>query len=148
MHLRHLASVFAGLVLLASAASAETHNVMVQNFEFVPANLVINEGDTVHWQLVSGTHTVTSGSGCTADGAFDSGVLGGSGFDQTFSTTGTVDYHCSISTHCASLGMEGSIEVVAASGVAAPAGGAGLALVVAVAAALGGAVMLRRRALA
>ena len=149
MRFGYLGCFLMGLVALASSVSATTHTVLVQNFEFVPADITIVEGDTVHWELVSGTHTVTSGSGCTSDGGFDSGLLGGAGFDQTFSTAGTTEYFCAISTHCASLGMEGSVEVVAAGGgTSAPAGGIGLLLVSLVAAASGGVMVLRRRALA
>ncbi|HEY3294474.1 MAG TPA: T9SS type A sorting domain-containing protein [bacterium] len=58
--LHRLRWVFACLaaVLIAMPALAAIDSVVVQNFSFTPANLTINEGDTVVWHNISGFHNV------------------------------------------------------------------------------------------
>ena len=41
-------------------ASAVIRNVMVQNFQFSPASMAVNVGDTIKWTWVNGVHTTTS----------------------------------------------------------------------------------------
>lgn len=54
------------LLLLAPAARAATHNVTVNNFEFNPAVVDIQVGDTVVWTNTNGIHSVTSDDGTFA----------------------------------------------------------------------------------
>lgn len=54
----------------------------------------IRAGQTVTWVWVSGTHSTTSGSCCTASGMWDSGVMAGGSFSHTFASTGTFTYFC------------------------------------------------------
>ncbi len=87
------------------ARPAATVNVNVGNFFFSPNSVTINEGDTVHWIWVGGTHSTTSGScpggNCTPDGTWDSGGKSGGSFDHTFASAGTFNYFCSV--HLASM---------------------------------------------
>ncbi len=88
-------------------ADAATSHVNVGNFYFCsPAfdTLVcetdITAGDTVEWDLVSGSHTVTqcatAFATCPPAGGFDSGFPLGATFSHTFATAGTYFYHCNI----------------------------------------------------
>ncbi len=60
------------------------------------ANLEVEVGTTVTWTNKSDLiHTVTSGSGRTPDGMFDSGNMsGGETFTYTFNDVGEFDYFC------------------------------------------------------
>ena len=96
------------------------HTVMVgaDGFTFSPSSLTINVGDTVQWSWSSSGHTVTSGSGCSADGQFcspsDANCASapasnqGATYSHTFSTAGTFPYFCI--PHC-DFGMVGTIIV-------------------------------------
>src|SRR5512133_1766632 len=66
------------LVLLWAAAGwSATVDVSMVSFAFQPKDLTINVGDTVRWTNMASAiqHTSTSGTGCTADGKWDSGLL-------------------------------------------------------------------------
>jgi len=98
-------------------------SVDIEDFDFEPADVAIQPGDTVMWVNRGNTpHTVTSD-----DGLFDSEVLNpGESFMFTFPEAGTFSYHCEIHPF-----MTGSVSVGAAGGgggtpmeqPAAPAGG-------------------------
>jgi len=82
---------------------------------FSPQDLTVSFGDTVEWVNVGNNgHSSTSGSGCTGDGLWDSGVLASGGkfavvFDSTHvNKTGTIPYFCI--PHCA-LNMKGTVTV-------------------------------------
>lgn len=89
-------------------------------YYFDPIGLLVESGDTVTFEIDSGSHSATAyeaGTGQSSvtripDGAaaFDSGILGDQGatFDHTFETTGTYDYYC---TPHKGLGMVGRIVV-------------------------------------
>jgi len=61
-----------------------TVNVSVAGFDFTPADVQIETGDTVHWFWAGGIHNVESGVGGVHDGNFRSG-------DPTSSTSTTFD---------------------------------------------------------
>ncbi|MEW6441228.1 MAG: plastocyanin/azurin family copper-binding protein [bacterium] len=88
----------------------QTHTVNMQDFTFDPVDVQISVGDTVQWvNNGPSAHTSTSGTNCTADGTWDSGLLNmGQTFSQTFDTAGTFPYFCI--PHCA-LGMTGTVTV-------------------------------------
>ncbi|NEN25908.1 hypothetical protein G3O08_20665, partial [Cryomorpha ignava] len=99
---------------LATGAFAQvTHQVTVQNFEFSPADLVINEGDIVQWTNIGGFHNV-DGTFETYPGNTESfgNDPGGAGwtYSYQFTTAGVNDYRCAI--HPSS--MVASVTVVAA----------------------------------
>ena len=54
LNMRTLILVF--LALLTTALHAETDTVLVDNFDYLPADITINEGDTVVFVWVAGTH--------------------------------------------------------------------------------------------
>ncbi len=76
--------------------------VEIENFRFVPAEVMVRVGDTVRWSTTSGTHTTT------ADGAVWSSpaMARGESFAWTFDAPGTFDYFCAIHP-----GMRGTITV-------------------------------------
>lgn len=87
MHLRQL---LPALVLASSAASLsaqQTVQVTQVNFDFSPANISVDCGDTVEWVWTFGTHTVTEGTDDSIDptDAFHY-VLDGANVSHTFST--------------------------------------------------------------
>jgi len=76
-----------------STPQAQQASVKIQDFQFTPSKVTIKVGGTVTWTNNGpSTHTVTAD-----DGSFDSGQLQkGKMFSQTFDSTGTFSYHCSI----------------------------------------------------
>lgn len=117
--------LLATLSLGASTALGQTtHNVTLSGFVFTPADITVDLGDTVHWEWVSGTHNVVSGTvdggTGTSDGNFESGLpIGviGTTFDlvvdQAFLDASPMPgdvypYYCD--PH-AGLGMVGSITI-------------------------------------
>jgi plastocyanin len=108
--------------LVAVPAAADTHVVQVLDNSFSPSQLTICLGDTVRWEWVGVVaHSTTSGNDCgSANGAWDSGVLGaGATFELTFDSlppqcatdaspgADTCNYFCT--AHCAP--MSGVITV-------------------------------------
>jgi plastocyanin len=74
-------------------STGNPNTVSVKNMAFSPASLSVAPGTTVTWVNNDGVaHTVTAD-----DGTFDSGSIApGNSFTHTFSSAGTVNYHCSI----------------------------------------------------
>lgn len=119
---RRLTSLlFAGLVIATVAhADGAVHDVDVSNFEFDPADLTIDVGDTVVWTWSGGLHNVESGVGGVADGNFSSGAptsSNGTMFSVTFDAAflaanpmpgNTYPYYCIVHLD---FGMTGSITV-------------------------------------
>ena len=85
---------------------------------FSPNTLTILAGDSVKWTWVASGHSVTSGTGCTADNKFcspnDTSCATGTTsnaadtYTHTFATAGAFPYFCT--PHCLS-GMTGTITV-------------------------------------
>src|SRR5262245_4649824 len=103
-----LASIAVGVAASPSAGAATTHGVSMIGVAFSPKTLTVQPGDTVIWTNNSGiAHTVTAD-----DGSFTSGsVSPGQTFSHTFSTAGTVAYHCSFHGAAGGIGMAGTIVV-------------------------------------
>lgn len=102
--------ILATLFIITPTVYAETVEVIVQNYEFIPKDITIKAGDTVKWIVKEGFHTVTSGSDCTYDGKFDSGMLvWDQVFTRVFKEPGTYPYFCD--PHCKDLNMKGSVTV-------------------------------------
>ena len=90
-----------------TAKAAASASVTISDFEFTPATVTVNEGDTVTWTNDGPTvHTATA-----EDGSFDTGILekGESG-SATFTQPGTINYICSPHPY-----MKGKVVVQAAS---------------------------------
>jgi plastocyanin len=86
-----------------SGTATAASTVEINNFMFTPKTLTVPVGATVTWKFDDSTqHTVTAD-----DNSFTSQVLGsGQTYTHTFTSAGTVNYHCSIHTF-----MTGSIVV-------------------------------------
>ncbi len=87
-----LASVIAGMVVFSPfVANAETHQVSIEGFSFMPASLEVSAGDTIVFtNLDSAPHTATA-----LDGSFDTGRLSkGQSGEITISSAGSYDFKC------------------------------------------------------
>jgi plastocyanin len=93
------------VLFLQAQASAATIDVSVDDNVFSPANVILNEGDSVHWTHVGNSlHTVT---GNHPFNLWDSGILNpGDTFDFVFTAGGTYGYHCDFHTS-----MKGNVRV-------------------------------------
>lgn len=96
----------------AQVPAAQTRTVTNAGFTFSPADITINAGDSIHWQLASmhdvvevTQQTWNANSNAAKAGGFSTPFGGGT---VTFDTPGTYYYVCS--PH-ASLGMKGKITV-------------------------------------
>ena len=93
------------LTFLAPAAlsAAEIH-VKIDNFAFVPADVVVHSGDSVVWENVDDIpHSIVS----VTPSAFRSKALDTNDtFSKTFSTPGLFDYFCGLHSH-----MKGKVTV-------------------------------------
>jgi plastocyanin len=99
------------LSLVAVAVHAETHDVRVRNFQFIPNELEIQVGDTVRWIGEEGFHNVRAD-----DDSFQNlAATAPWTFEHTFTTAGDVRYYCDVhSTPGQPIGsaMNGLIHVV------------------------------------
>lgn len=88
-----------------SGEAVRTAKVEIEDFEFVPSTVTIQEGGKVIWQNRDSTeHTAT-----LDDGSFDSGLLAeGKLKSESFKEPGTYPYHCELHPE-----MTGTVEVVA-----------------------------------
>jgi len=113
---RDMKSIIYSAVIAASTCSfADTIVVTTDGYTFNPSEIEVMVGDIVHWEWAGGVHTVTSGSGCTADGLFDSALDSGTpSFEWTVpeGADSTIGYFCD--PHCG-FGMTGVINVATAS---------------------------------
>ncbi len=73
----------------AEAASAQTVDVRIENFRFLPAIVTVKKGDIVRWTNFDNVkHTATGDS-------FDTGLLAnGQSGEHTFTEVGIYDYSC------------------------------------------------------
>ncbi len=104
------AMVVSGLTCITNA---EVHVVTQMGLQFDPAEITVAPGDTVQWNWMSGSHTVTSGSDCTFDEIHFDEPLNSANPTATYEIpatfTGVIDYFCR--PHC-TLEMTGVINVV------------------------------------
>lgn len=81
----------APLAALSTRAQAASHQVMIQNFAFVPENLTVAAGDTITWINMDGAPHTATGDG----GTFDTGRLNrGESASITVSSAGQLSYFC------------------------------------------------------
>jgi plastocyanin len=111
----------AAVAACPAAVLAEEVRVAVNDDYFAPAALDVNVGDTVIWiNQGNHDHTATSGSGCSADGNWDSGAIPpGSTYSITFDQAGSFSYYCA--DFCEN-GMTGLVTVHQPSDLACPVG--------------------------
>ena len=109
-------SLFVGTIAatfcIAGASNAATHTVNQVGTSFVPADIIVQPGDTIEWVWANGIHTVTSGSPCTPDGRFSTPLDMGNPsviFNvPSNEPDGTIPYFCI--PHCG-IDMIGTITV-------------------------------------
>ncbi len=58
----HASLGMVGTVVVSSTATDSVVTVTAQNYSFTPGTVTIKPGGVVHWNIMSGTHTVTSGA--------------------------------------------------------------------------------------
>jgi plastocyanin len=83
------------LILLGFGATsrAAMTNVVVEDFDFAPANVTIKVNDSVRWTWGSGGHSTTSSS----PGLWDSGAhVAPFSFTNAFSSAGNFPYFCTV----------------------------------------------------
>ncbi len=84
-------------VSAVAAARAEIHVIQVEDFQFSPTGTIVYPGDTVRWQLITGTHTSTSDPSSPKQWASNPLRSFGEIFDLVFdprSGPGPFPYHC------------------------------------------------------
>ncbi len=88
------------------------HEVQVRDFNFDPANLEIELGDTIHFNWTGSIpHTVTSDASSGID-VFNSSLLGqGSSYDLVIKENGIHPYYCIPHGAPGGIGMAGTINV-------------------------------------
>ena len=86
---------------IVTCPTTSVTEVSISNYSFQPQNLTIAVNDIVKWtNSDSVAHTVTSGSGASKDGKFDSGTLTtNSTVCVQFFQAGTYPYFCNIHTY-------------------------------------------------
>ena len=109
-----IAMLFIGLCSFESNAQT-SHQVDVSDFQFDPAQLTINVGDTVVFINSQGNHNVNGTQEAFPDNPESFGNDVGTGWTYThvFSTAGTYDYLCDVHPQT----MTGTITVSTISGV-------------------------------
>ena len=76
---------------MASARAAASGSVAITDFEFTPAQITINQGDTVTWT----NNGPTPHSATAPNGSFDTGIFpAGQSRSHTFNDAGTFSYIC------------------------------------------------------
>lgn len=71
--------------------TSKEHSISITNFAFNPASLTVNKGDTVVWTNNDSAPHQISGGG------INSTIMGKTeSYSLTLTTTGTIDYYCSI----------------------------------------------------
>jgi len=101
------------LLLATPAARAATVQVTVHNFEFSPAVVDVQVGDTVVWTNTGGTHSVTSDDGTSFSNQAQSAPWT---FSHTFNAAGSFPYHCEVH-----ITMHGTVNVAGGGPPSAPA---------------------------
>ena len=79
------------------AVKANLIKITVSSFQFNPANVTANIGDTLEWDYINGNHTTTSVSVPAGAAAWDAPMnAAGDTFRYVLKIAGTYNYHCSI----------------------------------------------------
>ena len=99
-----LLPILACLFLAATSARAATVQVTVRNFEFSPAVVNIQPGDTVVWTNTGGTHNVASDDGTSFSSDLKPAPWT---FSHKFTANGSFPYHCDMHPTV----MQGTVNV-------------------------------------
>lgn len=101
-------AVTAGVDIAAPRVAMTTANGTT--LRFVPAAIVVEQGDYIQWNWTSGAHTTTSGSACVASGLWTSPLNSTTPLflRQFLETPGALPFFCM--PHCG-FGMVGQVTV-------------------------------------
>ena len=100
-----------------AAVAAATENVTISDFQFTPAQITVQQGDTVTWT----NEGPTAHSATASDGSFDTGIFSAGGSrSQTFDEAGTFAYICTPHPN-----MQGTVVVESSSSGGSGGGGSG-----------------------
>jgi plastocyanin len=105
-----------GTYMAGGGGGGTTHHVAAGSSVFSPDYIEVEIGDTIIWTRTGGNHTVTSGSGCSADGLFDGDI---NAKVMTFEWVVPADAPADIPYFCiphCTFGMIGDIHVLDAAG--------------------------------
>lgn len=109
--MKHILPYLFFTVFFFNAQAQVTYPIMVNNFSFTPANIVINQGDALQWTNVAGFHNVngTQATFPTNPESFLSGAPAGTPwvYTKTFGITGTYTYLCDVH----GINMSGTVTV-------------------------------------
>lgn len=127
-------------LLLPSIVLAEDHIVEVSSNIFTPANLTIQEGDTVTWRNLGGFHNVAApgrfrcANGCDGEGGDGNPSGAAWEFTRTFNSADIIDYVCEphegvgmvarLTIEAASTAAPGSVQLASAATDVSEGGGA------------------------
>ncbi len=110
---REFRTVFFGFCLASLFGFGNSYaaivDVTISGFAFHPSTVTVNQGDVVRWTNQDSIgHTTTSGSSCSPDGIWDSGLLSmNQSYSVAFPTAGSFPYFCR--PHCSF--MTGTVVV-------------------------------------
>jgi len=107
-----LLTTFAAFLAAAPLAAQTTHTVIVRDFAFDPATLVIERGDTVVWENEQGVHNVNGTTGTFPGNpeGFGNAPAGPPWtYEFTFTTEGAYEYQCDVHP----VMMRGAVTVTA-----------------------------------
>ena len=87
--------ILSALLFVSTSSIAVVHSVVVSNFQFTPASLSANVGDTIVWTFGGGTHTTTSNTIPLGADAWDRPINSiVQSFTYVITVAGTYDYIC------------------------------------------------------
>ena len=87
--------ILSALLFVSTSSIAVVHSVVVSNFQFTPASLSVNVGDTIVWTFGGGTHTTTSNTIPLGADAWDRPINSiVQSFTYVITVAGTYDYIC------------------------------------------------------
>jgi plastocyanin len=96
-----------------SASAATTHQVKVEDDEFLPKVIAIAPGDTVVWTNNGSDHTVIADDGSfSSTSTGDVSIPPGATFSHTFQTIGRYPYYCQLHGGAGGQDMAGVVRVV------------------------------------
>lgn len=102
-------------LLLFNCSFATTHVIQVSNYQFSPASLNVNVGDTIQWTWTQGFHTTTSTTIPAGAAAWDAPMTSSNTtFLYKITAAGTYNYLCSPHAEFmfASINASGVLPVV------------------------------------
>ena len=101
---------FLFMTMLVTMAWSQDHIISVTNNVFTPADITINQGETIQWQNTQGNHNVNAAQSLYPNNpeSFGNSVGAGWTFDHTFTIAGSYDYQCD--PHVG-FGMVGTVTV-------------------------------------